>query len=70
MYFGLTNVPVALVDLMNRVFKTYMDMLVIVFIDNILVYSRNKEEHINHPRVALQTLKDSKLYVKFLKCEF
>ncbi|KAH0776134.1 hypothetical protein KY290_007545 [Solanum tuberosum] len=57
-------------DLMNRVFKPYLDMFVIVFIDGILIYSRNEEDHASHLRIVLQTLKDKELYAKFSKCEF
>ena len=56
-------------DLMNRVFKTYLDLFVIVFIDDILIYSRNEEDHASHLRI-LQTLRDKELYAKFSKCEF
>ncbi len=70
MPFGLTNAPAAFMDLMNRVFKEYLDKSVIMFIDNILIYSRNKEEHVEHLRVALRTLKEYRLYAKFSKCEF
>ncbi|KAH0784113.1 hypothetical protein KY290_003711 [Solanum tuberosum] len=70
MSFGLTNAPAAFMDLMNRVFKPYLDMFVIVFIDDILIYSRNEEDHANHLRTVLQTLKDKELYAKFSKCEF
>ncbi|XP_019258625.1 PREDICTED: uncharacterized protein LOC109236846 [Nicotiana attenuata] len=70
MSFGLTNAPAAFMELMNRVFRPYLDMFVIVFIDDILVYSRSQEEHEQHLRVVLQTLKDSQLYAKFSKCEF
>nr|AAT39297.2 Gag-pol protein, putative [Solanum demissum] len=70
MSFGLTNAPAAFMDLMNRVFKPYLDTFVIVFIDDILVYSRNEEDHASHLRTVLQTLKDNKLYAKFSKCEF
>lgn len=68
--FGLTNALAAFMDLMNRVFRPYLDMFMIVFIDDILVYSRNEEKHVNHLRVVLQTLKDHELYVKFSKYEF
>ena len=68
--FGLTNAPTTFMDLMNRVFHPYLDQIVIVFINNILVYSKNAEEHAFHLRVVLQTLKERQLYVKFLKCEF
>ncbi|WMV20230.1 hypothetical protein MTR67_013615 [Solanum verrucosum] len=70
MSFGLTNAPAAFMDLMNRVFKQYLDLFVIVFIDDILIYSRNEEEHASHLRVVLQTLKDRQLFAKFSKCEF
>jgi len=70
MSFNLTNAPATFMDLMNRVFKPYLDMFVIVFIDDILIYSRNEEDHASHLRVVLQTLKDRELYAKFSKCEF
>ncbi|KAL5548161.1 hypothetical protein UlMin_003392 [Ulmus minor] len=70
MSFGLTNAPAAFMDLMNRVFKEYLDKFVIVFIDDILIYSRDQEEHRGHLRTALQTLKEHQLYAKFSKCEF
>ncbi|XP_055826375.1 uncharacterized protein LOC129894748 [Solanum dulcamara] len=70
MSFGLTNAPAAFMDLMNRVFKPYLDMFVIVFIDDILVYSKNEEEHAHHLRVVLQTLRYQVLYAKFSKYEF
>ena len=62
MSFGLTNAPAAFMDLMNRVFKQYLDMFVIVFIDDILVYSKSNEEHATHLRIVLQTLEDKELY--------
>ena len=70
MPFGLTNAPVAFMDLMNTVFHPYLDRFVIVFIDDILVYSKNVDEHARHLRIVLQTLKDRELYAKFSKCEF
>ena len=70
MPFGLTNAPAAFMDLMNRVFKPYLDTFVIVFIDDILVYSQSEEEHAEHLRIVLQTLRDKQLYAKFNKCEF
>ena len=70
MPFGLINAPAAFIDLMNRVFRPYLDQFVIVFIDDVLIYSRSKEEHEQHLRLALQTLREHQLYVKFNKCEF
>ena len=70
MSFGLTNAPAAFMDLMNRVFKQYLDVCVIVFIDDILIYSRTEEEHTNHLRVVLEILRKEKMYAKFSKCEF
>jgi len=59
--FGLTSVAAAFIDLMNRVFKTYLDKLVVVFIDGILMYSKDKEEHASHLRTMLQTLIEHQL---------
>ena len=70
MPFGLTNAPAIFMDLMNRVFHEYLDKFVVVFIDDILVYARNGEDHIEHLRTILKTLRDNKLYAKFSKCEF
>ena len=64
------GVPVAFVDLMNHVFQAYLDKFVIVFIDDILVYSRSQEEHANHLRMVLRTLVEHRLYAKFSKREF
>ena len=68
--FGLTNAPAAFMDLMNWVFRPFLDRFVIVFIDDILVYPRSEEEHAMHLRYVLQTLREHQLYAKFLKCEF
>ena len=70
MSFGLTNAPVAFMDLMNRVFEEYLDKFVIVFIDDILVYSRTMEEHELHLKILLEKLREKKLYAKFSQCEF
>ncbi|GJW49199.1 putative reverse transcriptase domain-containing protein [Tanacetum coccineum] len=70
MPFGLTNAPAVFMDLMNRVCKPYLDKFVIVFIDDIHIYSRNKEKHANHLRIILELLKKEKLYAKFSKCDF
>ena len=70
MPFGLTNAPATFMDLMNRVFRPYVDQFVIVFIDDILVYSKDRESHETHLRVVLETLRKEQLYVKLSKCEF
>ncbi|KAA0066456.1 pol protein [Cucumis melo var. makuwa] len=70
MSFGLTNAPAVFMDLMNRVFREFLDTFVIVFIDDILIYSKTEAEHEEHLRMVLQTLRDYKLYAKFSKCEF
>ncbi|KAI3499626.1 hypothetical protein L1887_35430 [Cichorium endivia] len=70
MPFGLTNAPAVFMVLMNRVCRPYLDKFVIVFIDDILVYSRSKEDHEQHLRLMLNLLKEQKLYAKFTKCEF
>ncbi|GJS69462.1 putative reverse transcriptase domain-containing protein [Tanacetum coccineum] len=70
MSFGLTNAPAVFMDLMNRVCKPYLDKFVIVFIDDILIYSKSKKEHEEHLRQILKLLKKEELYAKFSKCEF
>ena len=70
MPFDLTNAPAVFMDLMNKVFRPYIDQFVIIFIDDILIYSKSTEEYGQHLRIALQTLRDNKLVTKFSKCEF
>ncbi|KAL8148658.1 hypothetical protein AgCh_005865 [Apium graveolens] len=70
MSFGLTNAPAAFMDLMNIIFKEYLDKFVIVFIDDILIYSKSTEDHAEHLRTTLEILRKKKLYAKFSKCEF
>ncbi|GJT22533.1 retrovirus-related pol polyprotein from transposon TNT 1-94 [Tanacetum coccineum] len=70
MPFGLTNAPAVFMDLMNRIFHEYLDKFVIVFIDDILIYSKSEEEHEQHLRIVLEVLRQKKLYAKFSKCEF
>ena len=70
MPFGLTNAPAAFMDLMNRVFRPHLDKFVIVFIDDILVYSKSHEEHKQHLRLVLETLRREQLFGKLRKCEF
>ena len=70
MPFGSTNAPAAFMDLMNRVFRPYVDQFVVVFIDDILVYSKDRENHNTHIRVVLETLRKEQLYAKLSKCEF
>jgi hypothetical protein len=68
--FGLTNAPSIFKNLMNKIFMKYLDKFVIVFIDDILVYSKDQVEHANHLRIILQILREHQLYAKFSKCEF
>ncbi|KAA3474756.1 reverse transcriptase [Gossypium australe] len=70
MPFGLTNAPAVLIDLMNCTFQPYLDKFVVVFIDDILIYSRDEHEHAEHLRTVLQILRDNQLYAKFSKSEF
>jgi hypothetical protein len=70
MPFGLTNAPAMLMDLMNRVFRPYLDQYAVVFIDDILVYSSSYLEHEQHLRIVLQTVRENQLYAKLNKCEF
>jgi hypothetical protein len=70
MSFGLTNAPSYFMNLMNKVFMEYLDKFVVVFIDDILIYSKNDSDHEEHLRLVLQKLRDNQLYAKYSKCEF
>ena len=68
--FGLTNAPAFFMYLMNSVFMPELDKFVVVFIEDILIYFKNDEEHAQHLRIVLARLREHKLYAKFSKCEF
>ena len=70
MPFGLTNAPATFMCLMNSILSNYLDKFVVIFIDNILIYSKNKLEHEEHIKIILQVLKEQQLYAKFSKCDF
>ena len=70
MPFGLKNSPTTFMDLMHKVFQPYLDQFVGVFVEDILIYSESEEEHEDHLRIVLQTLKEPQLYAKFSKCKF
>ena len=70
MSFGLTNAPAYFMYLMNSVFMPELDKFVVVFIDDILIYSKNEEEHAHHLHIILQRLREHQLYAKFSKCDF
>jgi hypothetical protein len=70
MPFGLTNAPAYFMYLMNKVFMEYLDKFVMVFIDDILIFSKNEEQHDEHLRLVLQKLRENQLYAKLNKCEF
>ena len=70
MSFGLTNAPAYFMNLMNKIFMDFLDKFVVVFIDDILIYSKSEEEHELHLRTILGTLREHQLYAKFSKCEF
>ena len=68
--FGLSNAPATFMCLMNGIFRNYLDKFVIVFLDDILIYSRTKEEHEEHLKIALQVLRENQLYANLGKCSF
>src|SRR3954471_14134528 len=70
MSFGLTNAPATFSRLMNSIFMEYLDKFVVVYLDDILIYSKNEEEHAEHVRMVLMKLRELHLYAKFSKCEF
>ena len=70
MVFSLTNTPVAFMDLMNSVFKRYLNKFIVVFIDNILLYSKDRDEHTSHLRTVLEILSEHQLYEKLKTCQF
>ena len=70
MPFGLTNAPTIFMHLVNQIFRPYLDRFVVMFINDILIYSRDESEHAEHLKVVLQTLRDKQLFAKFSKCEF
>ena len=70
MPFGLTNALATFMDLMHRLFQLYLDQFVVVFVDDILIYSQSEWDHEYHLRIVLQLLRDHQLYAKFSKCEF
>ena len=68
--FGFTNAPTTFMCLMNNIFSKYLDRFVLVFLDRILIYSKNEEEHVEHLRLTLKLLKKHKLYAGLRKCDF
>ena len=70
MSFGLTNAPAYFMNLMNKVFMEFLDKFIVVFIDDILIFSKDEEEHEEHLRLVLEKLREHQLYAKFSKCEF
>ena len=70
MSFGLTNAPATFSRLMNYIFMDYLDKFAVVYLDDILVFSKNEEEHVEHLRLILERLREHQLYAKYSKCEF
>ena len=70
MSFGLTNAPAYFIGMMSKVFMEFLDKFVVVFIDDILIFSKDEEEHEEHLRLVLEKLREHQLYAKFGKCEF
>jgi len=70
MPFGVNSAPTVFMDYMNRIFCPYLDKFVVMFMDDILIYSKNREEHVDHLRVVLEVLREHQLYGKLSKCEF
>ena len=70
MSFGLTNAPVAFMSLMNDIYKTYLDLFVVEFIYDILIYSKSRKKHAEHLRIVLGVIREKIFYAKFSKCEF
>ena len=70
MSFRLTNAPAYFMGMMNKVFMEYLDKFVVVFIDDIPIYSKNEEEHAEHLRLVLGRLREQQLYAKYSKCQF
>jgi len=70
MPFGVTNAPTLFMDYMNWIFRLFLDKFVVVFIDDILIYSRTHEEHTKHLRIVLGILREKQLFAKLLKCDF
>ena len=68
--FGLTNAPAIFMDYMNRIFRPFLDKFIMVFIDDILIYSKTEKKHEEHLRIVLQILKKKQLYAKLEKCNF
>jgi len=70
MPFGVTNALALFMDYMNRIFRPFLDKFVVVFIDDILIYSRTHEEHAEHLRIVLGILREKQLFAKLSKCDF